>query len=170
MSVSVQPSIPYKPLNSTVSKTLSANNTTASVPLWRVTGIVHVTKLYGVVTTNLGANHTAAYFRLNDQTAQEDITLNTGATLSGFAAGGFLVKDSQAGSDPLTAQSAAAGHVYDATTAGAPIFAQFTAQAKAGANTDIEYRYSTTDAPTSGVIQFFIEYYPLSADGALTAQ
>jgi hypothetical protein len=41
---------------------------------------------------------------------------------------------------------------------------------KDGANTDIEYRYSTTNTPTSGVIQFFIEYIPLSASGALTAQ
>jgi hypothetical protein len=156
-------------LKQSVSKTLSANNTTASVALWRVTGSVLVTKLYGVVTTVLGSNHTAAHWRLNDQTAQVDITLNTGTALSAAAAGSLIQKLGLAGA-ALTLNTSAAGRVIEAATVADTPFTPFTVVKKSGANTDIEYRYSTTDAPTSGVIQFFIEYIPLSADGALTAQ
>ncbi len=150
------------------SKTLSANNTTAAVPIFRITGLVYVTKLYGIVTTTLGANHTAAAFRLNDQTAQVDITLNTGTTLSGFAAGTFIGKTA-INTSAITAKSATAGKIGEAGTANQPFFQEFEAQAKPAANTDIEYRYTTTDTPTSGVIQFFVEYVPLSADGLITA-
>lgn len=150
------------------SKTLTANNTTVAVPVFRITGLVYVTKLYGIVTTTLGANHTAAALRLNDQTAQVDITLNTGTTLSGFAAGTFIGKTAL-NTSAITAKSATAGKIGEAGTVNQPFFQEFEVQAKPGANTDIEYRYTTTDAPTSGVIQFFIEYAPLSADGLVTA-
>lgn len=156
-------------LKQSVSKTLSANNTTASVPLWRVTGNVLVTRLYGVVTTALGSNHTAAYWRLNDQTAQVDITLNTGTTLSSATAGSIIMCTGLAAT-ALTLKSSAAGAVQHATTAGNGVFSPVEVTKKSGANTDIEYTYTTTNTPTSGVIQFFIEYIPLSADGALTAQ
>ena len=169
MSTRVTSKPPYSPISSQVSKTLSANNTTASVPLWRVTGTLLVTKLYGVVTTVLGANYTAAHWRLNDQTATVDITINTGTTLSAAAAGTLIYKEGLAAA-ALVASTSAAGRVEEPGSAGTSSFTPFIAVKKSGANTDIEYRYSTTDAPTSGVIQFFIEYVPLSADGALTAQ
>ena len=69
------------------SKTTNANNTTASIGLWRITGTIYIVKLGGVVTTNLSSNHTAAHFRLNDQTAQPAITLATGSTMSSLLAG-----------------------------------------------------------------------------------
>lgn len=157
-------------LLTTVSKTLSANNTTATVQLWRVTGMVHIKKLYAVVTTTIGANHTGAYLRLNDQTAQADISLSTGgSTLSGLAVGTIINKDSLAGSDVLTVASNATGIVYETSTPGVSIFQDFAVIKKTGANTDIEYVYTTTDTPTSGALQFFAEYVPLSTDGALTA-
>lgn len=161
-----------RPIKLNVSKTLSANNTTESVPLFRITGAVEVLKLYGVVTTVLGANHTGAFWRLNDQTAQVDISLSTGgATLSAAPVGTIVSRDdTAAGANVARVMSSAAGTVADnfANTSGlANVCTTFRANAKAGANTDIEYRYTTTDAPTSGVIQFFIEYIPLSASGAI---
>lgn len=169
-SLSVFARSPATPIRTSVSKTLSANNTTANVQLWRVTGSVYINKIYGIVTTAIGANHTGAYLRLNDQTAQQDITLSTGgATLSALPAGSLIHKDSLAGSDVLTVVSNATGVMYETGTPGVDLSQGFALVKKTGANTDIEYTYTTTDTPTSGVIQFFVEYVPLSADGALTA-
>lgn len=147
--------------------TLTGNNTTVSVPVFHVTGTVQVLGLWGVVTTTLGANHTAAFWRLNDQTAQPAITLATGTTLSGLVAGSVIVKKGLAAA-ALTAISNAAGVVSEPTTLETGYFSPFVATKKTAAVTDIEYTYSTTDAPTSGAIQFFISWLPVSADGRIS--
>src|SRR5437868_2753789 len=72
-------------------QTLSANNTTANVPIFGLTGTVEVLRIWGVVTTAIGANHTGGLLRLNDQTAQVSIT-TSGATLSAATAGTAIYK------------------------------------------------------------------------------
>lgn len=151
----------------TTSQTLIGNNTTVAVPLFRLTGTVMVNALYGVVTTVLGSNNTAAYWRLNDQTAQSDITLSTGTTLSSSAAGSIIVKKGLAGA-ALTLLTSAQERVSEPTTLETMFFSPFVAVKKPAANTDIEFVYTTTNTPTSGVIQFFCGFIPLSADGDLT--
>lgn len=160
----------YQNLNGFVqtTKTLVGNNATVAVPLFRVTGTVYILRIWAIVTTVLGANVTAGYLRLNDQTAPADITLAAGSTLSAAAAGTFLAKTALAAS-AITVKTATAGKVGEAGTADQPFFQEFTVQKKPAANTDIEFVYSTTDTPTSGAIQFMAEYRPISADGALVA-
>lgn len=148
--------------------TLSANNTTAQVPVFHIIGSVEIRGLWGVVTTDLGANHTAAYWRLNDQTAQANITLNTGTTLSAIKAGSVIVKKGLVAA-ALTKLDNVAGVISEPTTLETPYFSPFVFLKKTAAVTDIEYVYSTTDAPTTGAIQFFIRYLPLSADANITA-
>lgn len=150
----------------TTSATLTASATTASNILFRVTGSIEVLRLYGVVTTALGANITAAFWRTNDQTAQVNISLNTGTTLSAFTAGSLINRSSVA-TVALTGDNASAAKVRDPVAATSPaVCMPFAIVQKTGnVQTDIEFRYTTTDAPTSGVIQFFLEYRPLSADG-----
>lgn len=150
------------------SLTLSGSNTTVASPIFTVTGTVNVVSLYGVVTTDLGANNTAAYWRLNDQTAQPAITLATGTTLSGVKAGSTIVKKGLAGA-ALTLLDNSAGRVSEPTTLETTYFSPFVATKKTAALTQIEFVYTTTDTPTSGVIQFFAVWLPVSADGALTA-
>lgn len=147
--------------------TLSANNTTVSVPLFHITGTVQVNAIYGVVTTDLGANHTAAYWRLNDQTSQVNITLNTGTTLSAIKAGSAIVKKGLAAA-ALVKLDNAAGIVSEPTTLETIYFSPFVLVKKTGATTDIEYTYSTTDTPTTGVIQFYCAWIPISSDGRVT--
>lgn len=155
-------------LQSTESITLSANNTTANVPLFHITGTVQVTALYGVVTTVLGANNTAAFWRLNDQTNQSNITVNTGTTLSAASVGSVIVKKDVA-SAALTLLSASQERVSEPTTLETLYFSPFVAvQKTGGVTTDIEFTYTTTDAPTSGAIQFFCQWLPVSADGRVT--
>lgn len=148
--------------------TLSANNTTATIPVFHVTGSIEVRGIWGVVTTDLGANHTAAYWRLNDQTSQVNITLNTGTTLSAIKAGSTIVKKGLAAA-ALTKLDNAAGVISEPTTLETTFFSPFVFLKKTAAVTDIEYVYSTTDTPTTGAIQFFVRYLPLSADANVTA-
>lgn len=149
------------------SKTLTGNNTTVAVPVFGITGTVSITGIYGVVTTDLGANNTAAYWRLNDQTAQVNITLNTGTTISAVKAGSVIVKKGLA-SAALVLLDNAAGRVSEPTTLETSYLSPFVVTQKTGAATNIEFVYTTTDTPTSGKIQFFLVWLPLSADAAIT--
>lgn len=150
------------------SLTLSGNNTTVTAPIFTLTGTVTVVALYGVVTTDLGANNTAAYWRLNDQTAQPAITLSTGTTLSAVKSGSVIVKKGLAAA-ALVLLDNSAGRVSEPTTLETTYFSPFVITKKTAATTQIEFVYSTTDTPTSGVIQFFAIWLPVSADAALVA-
>lgn len=152
------------------SLTLVANNATLAAPLFSITGSVLVKALYGIVTTTLGTNLTAAYWRLNDQTAQVNISLNTGTTISGLSVGSLLNRSSVAGI-ALTADNSSAGKVRDPVAATAPdAFMPFVAVQKVGGvETDIEFVYSTTETPTSGVIKFYADWLPLTETSRLVA-
>lgn len=142
------------------SKTLVGNNTTVAVPIFTVTGSVQVLAIWGNVTTTLGANNTAAAWRLNDGSAQSDITLSTGTTLSGLTAGSIIVKKGLAAA-ALTSLSNSQERVSEPTTLETMYFSPFVAVAKAATTTNIEFVYTTTDTPTSGVINFYVQYIPL---------
>lgn len=150
------------------SKSLTANNTTAAVPIFHINGSVQVLALYGVITSTLGANNTAAYWRINDQSAQTAITAASGTTLSAGSAGGTLVRRGLAATN-LLFKDANVGNFSEPTTAETIFFSPFVAvQKTGGVQTDIEFVYTTTDTPTSGTITFFAQYLPLSAGSKLT--
>lgn len=152
---------------SVTNQTLTGNNATVATPLFRITGTVRLLKLYGVITTVLGSNNTAAYYRLNDQTAQVDITLSTGTTLSSAAVGSVIAKKGLAAAAVILS-TAAAGRILEPTTLETVYFGEFIMQQKtAGANTDIEFVYTTTNTPTSGVIQHFVLWEPISSGASL---
>ena len=148
-------------------QTLAGSNTTVSTALFRVTGAVQINQLYGEVTTDLGSNVTAAYYRLNDQTAQVNITLNTGTTLSAIKTGSVIAKAGLAAAAVVKIDNAA-GRVNEPTTLETGYFSPFVVTKKTAANTDIEFTYTTTNTPTSGVIRHYVEYETLSSDGAIT--
>jgi hypothetical protein len=150
-------------------KILVGNNATVAVPLFRITGAIECLGLWATVTTDLGANNTAAYFRLNDQTAQVDITLATGTTLSAAKSGSTLVKKGLAGA-AVALLNNSAGRVSEPTTLETLFFSPFVVMKKTAATTDIEFVYSTTDAPTSGALDFFLRWNPLSSDADVTVQ
>lgn len=153
----------------TDSQTFSGSNATVVTPIFRITGTIEVRGLWGVVTTVLGVNHTASAFRLNDQTAQVNITLNTGTDISAVAAGSVIVKKGLAGA-AITLLNNSAGRVSEPTTLETLYHSPFLITKKTAANTDIEYVYATTDTPTSGAMQFFLRWLPISSDGNVTPQ
>ena len=148
--------------------TLSASNTTVNPPIFTLTGTVLLGKIWGIVTTDLGSNNTAAYLRLNDQTAQVAITLATGTTLSAAKAGSLLLKTGLAAA-AITLKSNAAGAVFEPTTLETVIPSPIILVKKTAALTQVEFVYSTTNTPTTGAIKFYAAYLPLSDDGALRA-
>lgn len=150
------------------SKNLTANNAAGTaVPIFTIVGSVNILAIWGNITTTLGANNTAAYWRLNDGTAQSNITVNTGTTLSAAAAGSIIVKKDVA-SAALTLLTSAQERVSEPTTLETTYFSPFVAVAKAATTTNIEFLYSTTDMPTTGTINFYVQYIPLGAGSKIT--
>lgn len=147
---------------------LTGSNTTVTTPIFTITGTVEIRGLWGIVTTDLGANHTAAYWRLNDQTAQANITLNTGTTLSAIKAGSTITKKGLAAA-ALAKLDNAAGVISEPTTLETIYFSPFLLVKKTAALTQIEYLYTTTDTPTSGAITFYVRFLPVSVDGTISA-
>jgi dihydroxyacetone kinase DhaKLM complex PTS-EIIA-like component DhaM len=152
----------------TSTKTLTGNNTTVNVPIFTITGSVDIVTMYGVITTTLGANHTAASWRINDQTAQVYLTAVGGTALSAKTAGSMIVKEGLVAT-ALTLIDNVAGAISEPAAAQGGVSSEIFITKKTGALTQIEYCYTTTDAPTSGAIEFFVGYYPLSDDGNITA-
>lgn len=156
-------------LTAYTSKTLTANNATATVPIFGVTGSVLIRRIYGIITTALGNNHTTVYFRLNDQTIQTAITLATGSTASSFTVGSMLEKRDLV-TVAIDVNNASTGVFEDGGGKDLPYYQEFRiTQKTGGVATNIEYVYSTTNTPTSGAIKFYCTYIPLSDDGAVIA-
>jgi len=160
-----KPTLPVNVFSKTI--TTNVNNTTKSIVVFTITGSIKVLQIYGVVSTAISSSHTAAHLRLNDQTATIDITLNTGITLSSLAVGTTIYRSGLA-SAALTLKDNAVGAFLDAASAGTDIFTPFSVVKKNGATTTIDYRYTTTNAPSTGGIQWFLIWQPLSADAAVS--
>lgn len=144
-------------------QTINAAIATANLPIFRVVGRIILKQLYGIITTTLSANHTAASFRLNDQLATVQLSAIGGSTLSGFTDNSIIMRT---GTDSRVLVAANAG---TNPPVGSISLVDITSQthlsvitAKTGANTDIEYRYSTTDNPATGAMQFYIIWRPLT--------
>ncbi len=151
------------------SKNLTASNAAGTaVPIFHITGSVQVLGLWGVVTTALGVACTATYWRLNDQTTQSNITLNTGTDISAASKGAIIVKKGLAAA-ALTLLDSTQERVSEPTTLETMYFSQCVlVQKTGGITTDIEFLYSTTDTPTTGTINFYVQYFPLGAGSKIT--
>jgi hypothetical protein len=156
----------------TVSKevTFTGSAETVATPIFTITGVVELLKIWGVCTTGFGANHTDAHLRINDQTAT-DVVLSKTTTLdlSGISAGAAIVKNGLAAA-VLSYRSADAATSLEPAVADEKSFTPAIITQKTGSiQTDIEYVYTTTDEPTSGAMQFFVGYLPLSEGAKIEA-
>lgn len=151
--------ITYGGLITTDAQVLVGSGATVAVPIFTVTGAIEVTALYGVVTTTLG-NNTAAYWRTNDGSTQNDITLSTGTTLTGAIKGAVIAKKATKGT-ALTLVAGTSAQV-DESGSNLPFFQPFVIQANAAATSNIEFVYTTSDTPTTGAITFYIRWAPIA--------
>lgn len=137
--------------------TLNANNTSANVNVFQLTGTVKVVSLHGgVLTKTTMTNCTSVYFDLWDGTNSVPITKTTGASMSGYNVGAFLIKDSDVAS-ALTIQNNDQCRIKEAPT-GTKVNTEFLTTQKTGTNTYIRFNYTTTDAPISATVKIDIVY------------
>jgi hypothetical protein len=155
-------------LTSSTTKTFTGASATVNVPIFGFTGIVEIRALWGIVTTVLGANHTASSFRINDQTAQIYLTAVGGADISAYPVGSMISKVGLVAT-ALTAKKADVGFVLEPTTLETITFSPVIIGDKTAlTNNTIEYHYATTDNPTSGAMQFFVRWLPISSDANIS--
>src|SRR5205085_335893 len=158
-----EPIMAYTPPTSFIlsnSQTLSGNNATVATNIFQITGMVEVLRLWAVITTVLGSNHTAAAWRLYDGTTQSDITLSTGSTLSSFSAGGGFWKRGLS-TTAVTVINPTQERVNDPTATSVMDWTPVILTQKTGSvATYIQYVYTTTNTPTSGVLQHWLEWRP----------
>lgn len=137
--------------------TLNANNTTANVNVFQITGDVKVLALYGrVKTATTLTNLTKAYFNVWDGTVQRDLTLNTGSTMSGFGVGAFFAK-LRSSNVAMVVQNNSFG-IFVEDTSNKLQFQQFFLIQKAATNTYVRFTYTTTDAPINAELEVCIEF------------
>lgn len=141
---------------------------TVTLPIFSLTGTVLVNALFGVVTTALG-NNTAAYWRLNDGSAQSNITLNTGTTLTNATVGSTIVKKGLA-TAALVLLEASQERISEPTVSETSYFSPFVAQQTTGGiATNVEFVYTTSDTPTTGAITFSLGWVPLTPGSRILA-
>lgn len=150
------------------SQVLIGSGVTVAVPIFSIIGAVQIQAIWGIVTTALG-NNTAAAFRFNDGSAQSDITLATGTTLTGVPQNSLIVKKGLAAA-AVTLLSASQERVSEPTTLETWYFSPFVLVEKTGnVATNIEFVYTTTDTPTTGAIDFYIRWLPLTKIANVTS-
>lgn len=152
-----------------VSKTiaLTANNTSANVNIFLLTGTVKIVSIHGeIVFATTLTNCTNVYFDLWDGTNSVLITKATGATMSGYGVGSFFIKDSDV-SIALTILNNDQCRIKEAAT-GVKVNTELIAVQKISTNTYIRFNYTTTDAPINATVKIDIAWADIDS-GEITA-
>lgn len=146
--------------------TLNANNTSAAVNVFQITGAVNVSSLHGSVTlaTTL-TNCTDVYFDLWDGTTSVPLTKSTTAALSGAGVGSFFIKTDVAATALTTLLNS---QCRISEVAGNKVSQSFDAVQKLSTDTFIRFRYTTTDAPINAQLKVDCEWADIDS-GSLTA-
>lgn len=152
-----------------VSKTFADNAASAiNVSLFQFTGAIRIVALYDIVTTTLG-NHTAPYYRVYDGSSGAEVTSSTlPPDSSSFPPGSILFKGGKT-TTAAVGKSAANVNLSESATANTSTFNDLVVIAKTATTSEIRYVYSTSDSPTSGAKDFYIEIQPLSDDASIIA-
>lgn len=147
--------------------TLNANNTSASVNAFKITGSVKIVSIHGELITNTTlTNCTNVHFDLYDGINSVHITKTTGSTMSGYNVGAFFIKDADVSSS-LTILNNNQCRIKESAT-GTKINTEFIAIQKTGTNTYIRFNYNTTDAPANATLNIDIVWQDIGM-GTITA-
>lgn len=134
-----------------------------SYNLFKITGIVDIVKIYGVVETVLAADVTAACLQLFP-TGGAAIQLSSvgGVDISSAPVGSLILKQNVL-AQALTLKSSALGFAVE--NAATWEFQRVTVGQKASTETHV--RFTRAGAGASGVIRWYVEWEPVSKDGFL---
>lgn len=147
--------------------TLNANNTTASVNCFEVTGVNEILSLHAeVVDATTLNNCTNVHFVFSDGISDLDLTNNTGANINGFGVGGFLIKEGTASVALSTANSNTVNLIEGST--GTKAKQPFVLIANSGATCYIQFHYTTNDTPINAQLKVVIAWADID-NGQITA-
>lgn len=147
--------------------TLSANATSVNVNVFLLTGAVKISSIHGeLMTKTTLTNCTNVYFDLWDGTTSTAITKTTGASMSGYNVGAFLIKDADV-SSAVTILNNDQARIKEAAT-GATVNTEFIAIQKTATNTYIRFNYTTTDAPANATLKVDVTWVDID-NGEITA-
>jgi len=150
------------------SLTLDANNTTKSYNLYRVYGIVKIMNIYAHVETVLSANHTDCFIDVYDG-ASVPLSKDTTLTLSAAPVGSMIVRNADA-TNILSYHSGANAFISENSSYRDPTTEVIVGAKGNGTATYIRFTHTTTDAPSTGLLHFHVEWVPLSNMGFLVEQ
>jgi hypothetical protein len=137
--------------------TLNANNTTASVNIFQVTGNVRVLAIHGHVKTKTTlTNLTNAYLAVYDGTLERALTKVTGVSMSGFNVDAYFAKTLDSSQAMSVSNNAIGAFLEPSTDKNA--FQEFIVIQKTGTNTYIRFTYTTTDAPINATLEVHIVF------------
>lgn len=138
------------------------------VPLFSIVGTLRITRLWGIVVTTIGPNHTDVYFDLWDGAIATAITKIAAApSLNNFPVGSAIVKRGIV-SVCAEARDATTSTIIDGVNDGMLVNTEFIATQKTGGvTTQVRYHYTSTDLAPAGSIQFYLEYQPYRLDGSV---
>lgn len=146
--------------------TLNANNTTASVNVFTLSGTINCIGIHGeVLTATTITNCTNCYFDLWDGTTSVPITKITTADISGFTVGSFFIKDADVASALTTLKNDQAR--IKEVALGAKANAPFLALAKSATTTYLRFNYKTTDTPINATLTIHLVWEDI--DGGTVA-
>lgn len=157
---------PYSLNQATKSISCTLSNTTGSISIWSVVGRIAIIHLYGIVTTAISTTHTSGGWRMISASGTSNIT-TLGGILSSGPIDSIIYKSGPAiTTAPIVALSTVSS-VQLCNLAGTTGLAMGPI---AGATSMIiEYRYTTTDSPSSGVLEMHLWWYPLEPGSTVTA-
>jgi len=146
---------------------MSASNTTDIINLFRVYGNCEVRRIYGVVTT-VNGNATSAGLRLTDGTTTVAIT-TVALDMSNSPVGSLLLKRALL-SNPLLLGSSATSTILDPGAATNKYMTTPTVVNESDVGiTYIVFSYATTDTPTTGAVDWYCWWQPLSVGSYIEA-
>lgn len=140
---------------------VSLNNTTGSYALWTVTGAIFTLGLWGEVTVALSSNHTSAGFRLVEDAGVSNLT-SINATLSSAPIGSIIGANGNSVS-PISL-------VLDqarVSSPGTPTYLNLCNTITGQTTSTIEYRYTTTNTPSSGTFDFYLFWTPATSGASV---
>lgn len=150
--------------------TFTGDDATVATPIFNITGAIELLKIWGVVLVAFGASHTDAHLRINDQSNTDQVlSKTTTLDLGSISIGASIIKNGLAAA-VLKYVTSDVGSLLEPAVADEKSFSPaIIQQITAGVQTDIEYVYTTAGAETTGSMQFFAGWLPLSENGRLQA-
>lgn len=163
--------VPYTRFGAIAKTTLNltGNNETVTSPLFRIYGSVEIVRLYGIVTATIGAATATTSWTLSDSDGSSTaISGAAGTDISDRAPGTLLIRRGLS-ANVLVIGAASTASVTDVGGAGNKYISSLLVGIEKTGNVAsyLNFVYATTSTPTSGAIDFYCGWVPLSAGSRL---